>query len=236
MCDPISATVVLLAGTAYQMNQAHEAQNTAERHAKAEADRLQGIQNDRNANIAKVDAAYGVGTSPEAQKNASTLADSINNYYNDYLSNSLKSVDNQYAGVSRTSRQNLARTGQLGSSLDTGAQSSNLADFLRGRQQAVASAASAKSNLASQLSQQRINLDNQISGGTVANPDVASLAGQQQSVIRSAQSQIAPNAIGSLFNTAGSTYFNGQTQSAQGNQGLQAFGFGTSNNRGKITS
>lgn len=231
----IASAVIAAAGTGYAVYSGEEAKKDAKKRAKAEESRLLEQQAVRNGYINQVREAYGIGTSGTAQGNAKKLSDSINEYYNKYLANSLRTVDDQYAGASRTSRQNLARVGQLGSSLDTASRSENLADFLRGRQQAVASAASAKDRLSSQLASQRMGLEGQISGGTIANPDLPGIAAQQQAAINSAQSQIAPQAIGSLFNQAGSTYFNGTVQDAMGNQGLAAFGFSNNNNRGRIT-
>lgn len=231
----IASAIIAAAGTGYSAYSSEQARKDARGRTKAEEARLREQQAARDANIGQVREAYGVGSSATAQANAKTLSDSINEYYNNYLSNSLRTVDDQYAGASRTSRQNLARVGQLGSSLDTASRSGNLADYLRGRQQAVASAATAKDNLAAQLTSQRIGLENQISGGTVANPDLTGVASQQQAAIKSAQSQIPASAIGSLFNTAGSTYFNGTVQDAMGNQGLAAFGFSNNNNRGRIS-
>ena len=231
----VSAAVIAAAGTGYSVYSGEQAKRSAKDKADAEGQRLQQEQASRDANIGQVREAYGIGSTGTAQDNAKKLTDSINEYYNNYLTNSLRSVDDQYAGASRTSRQNLARVGQLGSSLDTTSRSGNLADYLRGRQQAVASAATAKDSLSNQLTNQRVGLESQISGGTVANPDLSGVAAQQQASISQAQSQIPANAIGSLFNTAGSTYFNGATQGALGNQGLAAFGFSNNNNRGRIT-
>lgn len=217
-----------------QYDQGQEAQHQAEQQVADEEARQRGIIAERNANIAKIREAFGIGTSATAQDNATRLADTINQYYNDYLKQNLHTVDDQYAAASRTSRQNLARVGQLGSGLDTANRSTTLSDYLRGRQQAVSKAASAKDSLSASLANQRLGFENQIAGGG-ANPDFAGVANQQQALLSSAQSSIPSNAIGNLFSVAGQTYMQGQQQQALGNQGLSAFGFSDNNNGGRIS-
>lgn len=229
----IASAVIAAAGTGYSISAQHDAQASAENKARAEQRRIRDIGRARDANLAKVREAYGIGQSSTAQGNAKSLADSIDEYYRDSLNANLKGVDDQFANVSRTSRQNLARVGQLGSSLDSSTKSGNLADFIRGRQTAVSKAAAARDSLSGQLSNQRLNLENSITAGG-ANPDFAAIASQQRGVLDQAKSSVAPAAIGNLFNVAGSTYFTGRQQEAEGNQGLQAFGF-TSSNGGRIS-
>ncbi len=216
------------AGTGYSANQQHEAGNTAKRAAGRERDRIAGIEREKTGNIDRVRESYGIGTTTTAQQNQQRLADYLQNYYKDNLTSNLRSVDNQYATASRTSRQNLARVGQLDSGLDASSKSSTLADFLRGRQDAIAKAASARDGLSGRLAGQRQNFETSISTGQ-ANPDINSISAQQQSLLDSAKSSIPANAVAQGFNVAGSTYFNGRQQEANGNQGLQAFGFSGSN-------
>jgi hypothetical protein len=231
----IASALVAAAGTGYGVYSGEQAKNAAKNRADAEANRLKDQQAGRDANIAKIRESFGVGTSAEAQGNARTLADRINQFYQNQLSSNLKASDDQYASTSRTSRQNLARVGQLGSGLDTSNKSGNLADYLRSRSNAVASAAGSRDRLTNSLTNQRLGYENQVSGGTVANPDFGAISASRDATLSQAQGQVAPAAVGNLFNTAGSTYFNGKVQEAQGNQGLQAFGFSDSTNRGRIS-
>lgn len=217
-----------------QYDEGKQGARDAQDQVDAETARQQGIINERNANIDKIREAFGIGSSTTAHDNATRLGDTINQYYNDYLSQNLHSVDDQYAAASRTSRQNLARVGQLGSGLDSANRSTTLADYLRGRQEAVAKAGSAKDSLSASLANQRMGFENQISGGG-ANPDFAGVANQQQALLSSAQSAIPSNAIGNLFSIAGQTYMQGAQQQAAGNQGLSAFGFSNNNNSGRIS-
>lgn len=218
----------------YQYDVGEEAKSQAEKQASAEEDRQRAIIQDRQDQIARIREAFGMGTSATAQENATRLADTINEYYNNYLSQNLRTVDDQYAGASRTSRQNLARVGQLGSGLDSANKSTTLADYLRGRQTAVSKAAAAKDALSASLSNQRLSFENLISGGGAA-PDLAGVANQQKALLTQAQTNIPSNAVGDLFKVAGNTYYNGAIQQAQGNQGLSAFGFSDSNNSGRIS-
>jgi hypothetical protein len=156
-------------------------------------------------------------------------------YYRDVLGANLGEADKQYATTSRQSRQNLARVGQLGSGLDASAQSGTLSDYLRARQQAVLDAAQQRDRLNANLTGQRLNFEQQIQGGGLANPDFGGIAGAAHATLEQARQQIAPAEIGHLFTVAGQGYQQGRIQEAQGNQGLQAFGFGRQRRRGSIT-
>lgn len=188
----------------------------------------------RDANLTKLRSLFGIGNDADAAKHAGTIAEFLRTYYQGVLQQGLGQSEQAFADTSRTSRQNLARVGQLDSGLDAGAQSSNLADFIRARQRAISGAASARDALSGQLTTKRLGLESQISGGQMANPDFGSIAADRNLTLSQAQQNIPNQAIGDLFNTAGSTYFNGRVQEAQGNQGLQAFGF-TANNEGRIS-
>lgn len=229
----IASALVAAAGTGYSVSAQHDAQASADNKARAEKRRLAGITAQRNDNLSRVREAYGIGNSQAAQGNAKTLADSIDQYYHDALTTNLQGVDDQYSSASRTSRQNLARVGQLGSGLDTSSKSGNLADFIRGRQTAVAKAAAARDSLQGRLGSQRLNLESSITAGG-ANPDFGTIASQQRGLLDQARSEVTPAAVGNLFDVAGASYFGGRQQEAQGNQGLQAFGF-TGSNRGRIS-
>lgn len=238
MCDPITATAIgvgSLAASGYGAYNAHQMRGDAKAAAGKEEARVLLAQQQRDKNLGTVREAYGVGNTATAKNNARTLAQSVQDYYQQYLGNSLRTADDQYAASSRTSRQNLARVGQLGSSLDASSRSGTLSDYLRARQKAVSAAGDAKNSLQNSLTAQRLSLENQINGGTMTSPDTAAMLAQQRAAINSAQSQIAPTALGSLFNTAGNTYFQGKTQEAYGNQGLQAFNLGNDKQRGSIT-
>lgn len=231
----IASAIVAAAGTGYSVYSGEEAKKDAQHRAKQQEGRLQAQQAERDANIGKIRETYGIGGSEAAQTNARTLADSIKQYYNSQLQTNLNNADNQFASTSRTSRQNLARVGQLGSGLDVASKSGTLGDYLKARQTAISSASSARDRLQSSLTGQRLGYENQISGGTLANPDFGAVSAQRDAALSQAQSNVTPAAIGNLFNTAGSTYFNGRLQEAQGNQGLSAFNFSNGNNRGSIT-
>ena len=240
MCDPVTAAVtasavIAAAGTGYAANRSHEAQNTAERRAKKQERAVRDQENARNANIVRIRENYGIGTSETAKASGKTLADAINRYYKSSLDTNLRSADDQFAATSRTSRQNLARVGQLGSGLDTSSRSGTLADYLKARQTGISAAAGAKDRLVNSLTSQRLGFENAVSNGTTASPDFGAISAQRDATLSQAQSSVAPAAIGSLFNTAGNTYFQGRMQEAQGNQGLEAFGFSNSNKRGSIT-
>lgn len=212
----------------------HDDAKSQEKMAKEAEERQRRIEAERAANIGKIREQYGIGDSELAQTNQRTIADAINQYYQSILQQNTNSANQQFATSSRTSRQNLARIGQLGGGLDSAARSGTLADFLRSRQQALASAGSARDALKGNLDTQRLGYENAVSGGTVANPDFNAIATQRQNALSQAKSNILPRAVGDLFTTAGNTYFNGRMQEAQGNQGLQAFNF-TSSNAGRIT-
>jgi hypothetical protein len=216
------------------VDQPRAQQQDAEDALASEQDRISDAIARRNANIAQLRSLFGVGDSSDAKVNARSIADAISNYYQQYLRQNLSQAEQGFAGSSRVSRQNLARVGQLGSGLDAGAQSSNLADFLRARQRAIAGASSARDNLTSSLTSQRLGLEGQVASGSQANPDFAAFAAQRDNTLQQAQKNIIPAAIGDLFTNAGQAYFTGRTQEAQGNQGLQAFNF-TGGTGGRVT-
>lgn len=211
------------------------ARKKAEGRADAEEQRQQAETARRDANISKVREQYGIGGTATAQTNQRTLADALREVYQANLSSGLREADEGFSRTSRTNRQNLARVGQLGSGLDANAQAGTLSDYLKARRQAASQATGARDRLQANLDSQRLGFESQISGGTMANPDFGSIAAQRQGTISDAQSQIPSQAIGSLFKTAGNTYFEGRQQEAQGNQGMQAFGFSSSTNRGRIS-
>lgn len=217
------------------VDQPYQQQQDAEEALSAEKQRIADAIARRNANIAQLRGLFGVGDSADAKNHARTIADAVNNYYQQYLRNNLRQAEQGFAGASRVSRQNLARVGQLGSGLDAGAQSSNLADFLRARQRAITSAASARDGLTSSLTSQRLGLESQIASGSQANPDFAAYAAQRDNTLQQAQKNIIPAALGDLFTQAGQTYFMGRTQEAWGNQGLKAFGLSGNGTGGRVT-
>jgi hypothetical protein len=217
------------------VDQPRAAQRDAEEALGNEQQRIADAIARRNANIAQLRGLFGVGDSADAKNHARTIADAVNNYYQQYLRNNLRQAEQGFAGASRVSRQNLARVGQLGSGLDAGAQSSNLADFLRARQRAITSASSARDGLTASLTSQRLGLENQIGSGSQANPDFAAYAAQRDNTLQQAQKNIIPAALGDLFTNAGQAYFMGRTQEAQGNQGLQAFGLSGGGTGGRVT-
>lgn len=231
----ITAAIAAAAGTGYSAYAGEQARKDAKDRTRDQERKAREQEGVRKANIGKIREAYGIGDSTTAQTNARTLADAINNYYKTQLSTNLKEADDQFASTSRTSRQNLARVGQLGSGLDTASRSGTLADFLKARQTGIVAAAGAKDRLVNNLTNQRLGYENAVSGGTMANPDFGAISTQRDATLSQAQSQVAPAAIGNLFTTAGNTYFNGRVQEAQGNQGLEAYGFSNSNKRGSIT-
>jgi hypothetical protein len=212
-----------------------EQQRIDQQHLDQEQARIAAEQHQRDQNIAQLRSIYGIGDDETAHNNQRTLADFLGSYYRDVLGANLGEADKQYATTSRQSRQNLARVGQLGSGLDASSQSGTLSDYLRARQQAVLDAAQQRDRLNANLTGQRLNFEQQIQGGNLANPDFGGIAAQKQAQLDSARSQIAPAAIGHLFTVAGEGYQQGRIQEAQGNQGLQAFGFGSSGSRGSIT-
>lgn len=214
---------------------ANEARRLNEQHLAEEQSRIAGEQAQRNQNIARLRAVYGIGDDASAQGNAHTLADTLRQYYQGVLGTNLRAADSQYATTSRQSRQNLARVGQLGSGLDAQSQAGTLSDYLRARQQAVLQASQARDSLSASLAGQRMGFENQINGGSIASPDFGAIAAQRDAALQQAQAQIAPAALGHLFTVAGQGYQQGRIQEAQGNQGMQAFGFGSSGGGGRIT-
>lgn len=214
----------------------NEQRRMTEEQLKEEQARVAQQKAIRDRNITQLRGVYGIGEDAAAKGNAKTLADFLGSYYQDLLTTNLGAVDQQYASTSRRSRQNLARVGQLGSGLDAQSQAGNLSDYLRARQQAVSQASGARDRVSSNLTGQRLGFENQISSGSLANPDFAGIASQRDGALQQAQAQIAPAAVGHLFNVAGAGYTNGRIQEAQGNQGMQAFGFGGGGgNGGRIT-
>ncbi|HYE07657.1 MAG TPA: hypothetical protein VEL07_19215 [Planctomycetota bacterium] len=202
---------------------------------QSEQARVEAEQAERDGYIRQLRGVYGIGEDGEAQQNARTLADFLRTYYEESLGANLGAVDQQYASTSRRSRQNLARVGQLGSGLDAQSQAGNLSDYLRARQQAVMQASGARDRLNTGLTGQRMSFENQIASGGMASPDFAGIAAQRDAQLAQAQAQIAPAAVGHLFNVAGAGYQNGRIQEAVGNQGMQAFGFGGGGSSGRIS-
>lgn len=227
----VIGAVAAAGGTGMAIKAREDAHHYA--HEAESAERMRVKQ--RDTNLAQLREVFGIGNSTSAKGNASTLSQAIEKFYKESLTGNLHQADDMYANTSRTSRQNLARVGQLGSGLDSASRSGTLSDYLRARQSAVSQAASARDRLTNSLTSQRLGLESQISGGSIANPDFGAIAGQRDSTLASAQSSIVPAAVGNLFNAAGNTYFNGRMQEAQGNQGLQAFGFSDQSNRGRIS-
>lgn len=219
----------------YQMDEGAQARTDAQDAADAEAQRVADAQQKRDALLGRLREVYGVGTSSSAQGNARTIQDAIRQFYQAQLGTNLRNAEDQFAGSSRVSRQNLARVGQLGSGLDASARSSTLADFLKARQTAITQAQSSRDALTNKLTSQRLGLETGISTGQVANPDFSAYAASRDQALSEAQRNIVPQAVGNLFNAAGQTYFQGRVQEAQGNQGMSAFGFSNGSNRGSIT-
>lgn len=219
----------------YQMDEGAQARTDAQDAADNEAQRIKAAQAHRDALLGRLGELYGIGSSTDAQTNQRTIADAIRQFYQAQLSTNLRNSEDQYASTSRVSRQNLARVGQLGSGLDASARSGTLADFLKSRQLAITQAQGSRDALQNKITGQRMNLEQAISTGQVANPDFSSYAAQRDQALSEAQRNIVPQAVGNLFNAAGQTYFNGRMQEAQGNQGLSAFGFSNNSNRGSIT-
>lgn len=232
----IAAAVVSAIGAGYGGYTAYKGSKDAKERAAAAAAEQRRVQAQRDGNIRQLRALFGQGDTPDAQSNQKRIADSIREFYGAKLDANLRGVEDQFAGASRVSRQNLARVGQLGSGLDASTRSGNLADFIRGRQRAVADAASSRTALEGRLAGQRQTLESQISSGSLANPDFSGVISQQQGILDQAQSQIAPAAIGNLFDVAGSTYFGGRVNEAIGNQGLQAFNSGGGSGGGRVTA
>jgi hypothetical protein len=219
----------------YTYDEGEKAKDAAQEQADNEAARLAAAQAQRDANLTKLRELFGIGNTNDAATNARTLNDAIKRLYSTMASQGLRQADTGFADASRTSRQNLARVGQLGSGLEAGAKSATLSDYLRARQQAIVSAAGQRDSLRNQLTNQRMGLEQQIATGTQANPDFQSVIANRDATLSSAQRNVIPAAIGQAFTTAGNTYFNGKTQEAAGNQGLQAFNFSQASNRGSIT-
>lgn len=201
-------------------------QRRAARAQREQEDRVRQEQGRRDTYIGKIKDLFGVGTGADSATNSERLSKLLDQYYRDALDTNLGGVNQNYSGASRVSRQNLARSGQLGSGLDSSTRGGNLAEFLRQRQGAVQKAAQQKSDLASSLAALRTGLEGQVSSGSMTNPDFTSLATQQLGVVDQARANLVPQAVGSAFRQAGSTYYNGRVQEAQGNQGLRVFSGG----------
>jgi len=223
------------AGQSTSAVQSNLEKRKAEEQAKVEAARVQKEQDRRNEYIGKIRDIFGVGTGADSAGNHKRLSDALNRYYQDNLRSNLGSVTQGYSGASRVSRQNLARAGQLGSSLDSQSRSGNLADFLRGRQQSIQQAGKVKQDLASSLERMRTGLESNVSNGSLTNPDFTNIANEQSRLLESARSNVQPAVIGSLFRQAGSNYYNGRVQEGQGNRGLQSFGIGGGNRGGSFS-
>ena len=221
-------------GIGYMYDQGEQGRKDATSAANEEADRIAAAQAQRDANIAKLRALFGIGTGADAQQNKSQIDDALNQYYQMILQQGLSQSEQGFGDANRVSRQNLARVGQLGSGLDANSQASNLSDFIRGRQKAISQAAGQRDSLSNSLTSQRMNLESGLASGTMANPDFSSFAAQRDNALSQARSNVIPSAIGGLFNQAGQTYFSGKMQEAQGNQGLSAFGF-TGGSQGRIS-
>jgi hypothetical protein len=218
----------------YFMNESEKKERQAKDRAQEAENRQRAIEAERAANIGKIREQYGIGDSELAKTNQRTIADAINQYYQSLLQQNTNSANQQFATASRTSRQNLARIGQMGGGLDSAARSGTLADFLRARQDALTQASSARDAFKGNIDSQRLGYENAVSGGTVATPDFNAIQSQRSNLLKQAQGNIIPQMVGNLFTTAGNTYFNAKMQEAQGNQGLQAFNF-TNSNGGRIT-
>lgn len=217
------------------VDQPRQMQQEAQDAADEEQRRVEAAIAQRNANVAQLRGLFGVGDSAEAKANQQSIAEAINRYYQQYLQQGLGEAERGFSTTSRTSRQNLARVGQLGSGLDASAQQGTLSDFIRARQRAISGAASAKNSLTSSLTSQRLGLENQIASGTQANPDFGAYAAQRDSTLSQAQNNIVPQQLGNMFSAAGQAYFQGRQQEAMGNQGLQAFGFSNNGSSGRVS-
>lgn len=237
--------IIAVAASVYGQHQANKQAKKASRRQQRQAERQyqetlareQAEKQRRTDNVAAIRSAYGIGGDASAAGNRASIDEAIRQYYRETLQKNLTQANEGYAGASRVSRQNLARAGQLGSSLDSGAQAGNLSDYLRARQNALAQAQRARAGLQSSLDSQRLGLESQASSGTLANPDIGSIGANRDALLAHAQSSITPAAIGDLFRTAGETYYQGRVAGAEGAQGLRAFnlGAGGSSKRGSIT-
>jgi hypothetical protein len=202
-----------------EKRRAERAQKEAEQRVKQEQER-------RDTYIGKIRDLFGVGTGGDSETNSARLSQLLDTYYRDALDTNLEGVNRGYSSASRISRQNLARSGQLNSGLDSTTRGGNLAEFLRQRQGAVQRSAQQKSDLSSSLAALRTNLEGQVSSGSMTNPDFTNFANQQLGLVEQARSNLIPQSVGNAFRQAGSTYYNGRVQEADGNQGLRVFGGG----------
>lgn len=221
--------VVMQAATGGMATQAVSSRIEGRKAKAAEAaakERIRVEQERRDNYIGKIRDLFGVGTGADSETNSARLSQLLDTYYRDALDTNLEGVNRGYSGASRVSRQNLARSGQLGSGLDSTTRGGNLAEFLRQRQGAVQRSAQQKSDLSSSLAALRTSLEGQVSGGSMTNPDFTNLANQQLGLVEQARGNLIPQSVGNAFRQAGSTYYNGRVQEAQGNQGLRVFGGG----------
>jgi len=203
----------------------------ADKRISAEQHRQITQRRRRDDNIRSLNEAYGIGDSEIAQKNKGGIAQSLQSYYDNILQSGMDEADSNFSQTSKKTRQNIARAGQAGGSIDAQAQSGGLADYMRGRNQAISRARDARTGIQTGLDNQRMSHERAIQGNPSANPNFSSVALERESILNQARGQIAPAAIGNLLRVAGDTYTNGVAQGANGNQGLDAFTSTSGNGR-----
>lgn len=205
----------------------HRAQGAASDAAEGERIRLQQAQAQRDANIARLREIYGIGTSQTAQTNKMSIDDAIKQYYQSLLKGGSQQAQDRYSDLTLANRQNLARRGNTGGSVEGSVKAKTLSQYLLDRQNAIAKAASQSQSLRSSLDTQRTGIESGLQSGSIANPDFSSYIANRENTLRSANANVIPAAIGQELSTAGGIFKNGMLQGAYGNQGNRIFTSGS---------
>lgn len=215
-------------------------QSLEKSRARQEADRRRRGEDARQArigsNLDQLDSLYGVGDSAEAKSNAAGINNWLDSYQHDVLDQSNHQLDSMKMDSALGDRQQLASQGLLGGTVDAQAQRKQLSDYVTGRQRAVASAGGARQDLETQLRNQRVGLERDISSGVNASPNWSDISAGQHTALDSASRNIIPTAIGDTLTNAGGAYQQNQVALGSGGRGFSWGGSGSrTSSRGAIT-
>lgn len=140
-----------------------------------------------------------------ARESKSKLDRWLDDYSGAVVEANTQDLNDQFTASTTGNRWALADRGLLGGSDDAGLQRQALSELIAGRQKVVAAGRDARRMGQMQLTNQRLNLEQQVAAGTQLNPDLTANMQQVQMGLDTARSQIVPNAVGNAFTTIGQT-------------------------------
>lgn len=123
-----------------------------------------------------------------------------------FQSEAQRASDAGFAAGATGIRQRMASQGLLGGSTDAALNRQLLGSYVRERQQAVSQAREARRQLGEARDASRFDLERQIVGGNLLNPQWNDVAAQQRAAIDTARAGLVPQHFGQALATVGNAY------------------------------